>query len=67
MTVLFIILGFISWFIFGTLGYIIYQMFGEENVSDMFGLLFVMGAITFAISILAVIYEYVRDFITSRF
>ena len=67
MTVLFIILGIIGWFILGTLGYIIYQKFGDDNIYDEFGLFFVMGPITFCISILLVIYERIRDFITSVF
>lgn len=67
MTVLFIILGFIGWFILGTLGYIIYQKFGSDNISDEFGLLFAMGGLTFVLAILLVIYERIRDFITDRF
>ena len=67
MIVLFIILGCIGWFILGILGYIIYQKFGDENISDDFGLAFVMGAMTFCFSILLVIYEHIRDFITDRF
>ena len=67
MTALFIILGFISWIILGILGYIIYQKFGDENISDEFGLFFVMGAMAFCLSILLVIYERISDFITSRF
>lgn len=65
MLALFIILGIIGWFILGTLGYIIYQKFGNKNISDEFGLLFVMGAMSFCFSILLVIYERIRDFITS--
>ena len=65
MIALFIILGIIGWFILGTLGFIIYQKFGNENMSDEFGLFFAMGAITFCCSILIVIYEDIRDFITS--
>lgn len=38
MIALFIILGIVVWFILGTLGYIIYQKFGNENVFDEFGL-----------------------------
>ena len=64
MTVLFIIGFIIGWFILGTLGYIIYQKFGDENISDEFGLLFAMGVMAFCFSILAVIYERIRDFIT---
>ena len=67
MIALFIILGIIGWFIFGILGYIIYQKFGDENISDDFGLFFVMGAISFCLLILIVIYERIRDFITSVF
>ena len=67
MTVLFIILGIIGWFILGILGFIIYQKFGEENIRDEFGLLFVMGGVAFCFSILLVIYEHIRDFITYRF
>lgn len=67
MTALFIILGIIGWFILGILGYIIYQKFGDENIYDDFGLFFAMGAITFCFSILLVIYERIRDFITSVF
>ena len=65
MTVLFLILGFIGWFILGILGYIIYQSFGDENIEDEFGLFFMMGGMTFIFSILLVIYERIRDFITS--
>ena len=67
MTALFIILGIIGWFVLGILGYIIYQKFGNENIYDEFGLFFVMGAMTFCLSILLVIYERIRDFITSVF
>ena len=67
MIALFIILGIIGWLILGILGYIIYQKFGDEVISDEFGLLFVMGALTFCLSILLVIYERIRDFITSVF
>ena len=67
MTVLFIILGCISWFILGILGYIIYQKFGDDNVRDEFGLFFVMGFMAFCFSILLVIYERIRDFITDIF
>lgn len=67
MTVLLIIVGIIVWCVLGILGYIIYQKFGNENVSDIFGLLFTMGAMSFCISILLVIYERIRDFITDRF
>ena len=67
MLALFIILGFIGWFSLGILGYIIYQTFGNDNIEDTFGLAFVMGGITFCGSILLVIYERIRDFITSRF
>lgn len=67
MIALFIILGIIGWFILGIFGYIIYQKFGTENIYDDFGLLFAMGAITFCLSILLVIYERIRDFITSIF
>lgn len=67
MIALFIILGIIGWFILGILGYIIYQKFGDENIYDEVGLFFAMGAITFCISILLVIYERIRDFITSVF
>ena len=67
MTVLFIIIGIIVWFIFGILGYIIYQKFGEENVSDDFGMFFVMGFMAFCFFILLVIYERIRDFIIDRF
>ena len=67
MTVLFIILGFIGWFVLGILGYIIYQKFGDDNISDTFGLAFVMGAMTFCVSVLLVIYERIRDFITNIF
>lgn len=67
MIALFIILGIVGWFILGTLGYIIYQKFGDENIYDIFGVFFVMGAITFCLSILLVIYEHIKDFITERF
>ena len=67
MTVLFIILACIGWFILGTLGYIIYQKWGKENIHDEFGVFFVMGAMTFCFSIVLVIYERIRDFITDRF
>ena len=67
MTVLFIILFIIGWFILGILGYIIYQKFGDDNIYDVFGLAFVMGAVTFCLSILLVIYERIRDFITNIF
>lgn len=67
MIALFIILGIIGWFILGILGYIIYQKFGNEDVYDEFGLFFVMGAMAFCLSILIVIYERIRDFITSVF
>ena len=67
MTVLFIILGFIGWFILGILGFIIYQKFGDENIRDDFGLLFMMGGITFTLSILLVIYERIRDFVLKMF
>lgn len=67
MTALFIVLGTIGWFILGILGYIIYQKFGNENISDEFGLFFVMGAMAFCFSIVLVIYERIRDFITSVF
>lgn len=67
MIALFIILGIIGWFILGILGYIIYQNFGEENMRDEFGLLFFMGAMSFCFSILLVIYERIRKFITSVF
>jgi hypothetical protein len=67
MIALFIILGIIGWFILGILGYIIYQKFGDENIYDEFGLSFAMGAMTFCLSILLVIYERIRDFITSVF
>ena len=67
MTVLFIILGFIGWFILGILGFIIYQNFGDENIRDDFGLLFMMGGITFTLSILLVIYERIRDFVMEMF
>ena len=67
MTVLFIILGFIGWFILGILGFIIYQKFGDENIRDDFGLLFMMGGITFTVSILLVIYERIRDFVLEMF
>ena len=65
MTVLFLILGIIGWFILGILGYIIYQIFGDENIEDVFGLFFMMGGMIFILSILLVIYERIRDFITS--
>lgn len=67
MIALFIILGIIGWFILGILGYIIYQKFGNENIREEYGLFFVMGAMSFCISILLVIYERVKDFITSVF
>ena len=67
MTVLFIILGFIGWFVLGTLGYIIYQKFGNDNISDEFGICFVMGGLFFVSAILMVIYERIEDFITSIF
>ena len=67
MIALFIIFGIISWFNLGILGYIIYQKFGDKNIYDKFGLVFVMGAITFCLSILLVIYERIRDFITNIF
>lgn len=65
MVVLLIILGTLIWFMLGILGYIIYQKFGSENISDDFGLCFIMGPINFCLSILLVIYERIRDFITS--
>jgi hypothetical protein len=67
MIALFIILGIIGWFILGILGYIIYQKFGDEDISDEFGLYFATGAMSFCILILLVIYERIRDFITSVF
>lgn len=67
MTVLFIILGFIGWFILGILGFIIYQKFGDENIRDDFGLLFMLGGIAFTLSILLVIYERIRDFVIEMF
>ena len=67
MIVLLIIIGIIVWFGLGILGYIIYQKFGSENLSDEFGLFFAMGGLTFAFGILLVIYEHIRDFITDRF
>ena len=67
MTILFIFLGVIGWFILGTLGYAIYQKFGKENISDEFGLVFAMGGLAFVFAILLVIYEHIRDFITYRF
>lgn len=67
MTALLIILGIIGWLILGILGYIIYQKFGKENVRDEFDLFFVMGAMSFCFSISLVIYEHIKDFITSRF
>ena len=67
MTVLFIILGFIGWFILGILGHIIYQKFGDKDITDGFGLHFAMGAISFCFFILVIICERIRDFITDKF
>lgn len=67
MIALFIILGFIGWFFLGTLGYIIYQRFGNENIHEEFGLFFTLGGLAFVFSILIVIYERIEKFVTDRF
>ena len=67
MIVLLIIIGIIVWFILGILGYIIQQKFGHDDVRDVFGLFFCSGGFAFVTSIVVVIYEHIRDFITDRF
>lgn len=65
MIVLFIFLGAIGWLTLGTLGYVIYQKFGDDNIEDEFGLLLILGGISFVLSVLLVCYERFRDFITN--
>lgn len=65
MTDLFMVLGIIIWFILGTLGYITYRKFGEDDIDDLFGLFLCYGALSFCAVILVIIYERIRD-ITDR-
>ena len=67
MIALLIVVGIIVWLSLGILGYIIIQKFGHENMRDEFGLLLSCGGFSFVTSIIVVIYEHIRDFVTDRF